>query len=371
MLSKRQFEKDISEEGLMVNRQKHICLEEKEMGCRPWSDLHVDILNLIIGRLPMIIDQIRFRVVCKNWHLAKIRYERNLPWLLGHLWGFDSNNGGDMAQMISFHIPSPTQKFHITKNIVTEGQEFFDAGICASKYGWLLLQKSRKSLLFSPFSRKAIKLPKMKISFNRATFSSSPTSPDCICFAIESSKSSAKIRINLCSPGDLEWCTISVDGFRKAVEDVVYSDGKFYCVFSGGVLGAFYIAGGDWSVLTDMRPIAGIEVWSRLQLVDSNGELLLVCRSQDFHVFRFDWSKMVWKEIHKLGNQTLFLGCTSFAVAAEGKTSALADRIYYHGDGQRSYFYYLPTNKKYACEEFYPWVVCENRERIWIELPSL
>ncbi|XVF30702.1 hypothetical protein REPUB_Repub16aG0080900 [Reevesia pubescens] len=239
---------------------------------RSWSDLPVDILNLITGRLPTIVDQIRFRFVCKNWHLAIVHpYERNIPWILGHLWHFDFNNGGAMAQLISFHIPSPNHQFHIKNNIVTQEQEFCGAGICASKYGWLLLQQSHKAFFYSPFSRKAIKLPNMKISFNRATFSSSPTSPDCICFAIQSSKSSNKIGISICSPGDLQWCTIALDGFKKAVEDVVYSNGNFYCVFSGGVLGAFCVAAHDWSVLTAMEPIIGIQFWSRSQLVESNG----------------------------------------------------------------------------------------------------
>ncbi|XP_022746565.1 F-box protein At3g56470-like [Durio zibethinus] len=356
----------------MADGQKHICCAEgKQMQYRPWSHLPVDILNLIIRRLPKIIDQIYFRFVCKNWHLAKVpQYEGNVPWLLGLQWDFDINNGGAMTQLSSFHIPSPNNQFHITKSIVKKEEEFFGAGICASKYGWLLLQKSNKSFFYSPFSRKAIKLPNMEINFNRATFSSSPTSPDCICFVIESSKSIAKIRISICSPGGLEWRTIAVDGFKRAVEDVVYSNGCFYCVFSGGVLGAFYVAGRDWRVLTDMEPIIGIQFWARSQLVESNGELLLVCRSTNFHVFRFDWSEMGWIEIHKLGNQALFLGCTSFAIAAEWKTSALADRIYYHGECHRSYFYYLPTNKKYACEDFYPWVVHDAMERVWIEPPS-
>ncbi|XVF56789.1 hypothetical protein PTKIN_Ptkin06aG0148400 [Pterospermum kingtungense] len=340
------------------------------MGCRPWSDLPVEILNLIIRRLSMIIDQIRFRLVCKNWHLAEVpEYESNVPWLLGFLWHFDLGVGDAMTQLISFHIPSPNNQCQITKNIVKEELELFGAGICASKYGWLLLQQSDKAFFYSPFSGKAIKLPNMEINFNRATFSSSPTSPDCICFAIQSSKSSDKIRFSICSPGNLEWCTIEVDGFNKAVEDVVYSNGNFYCVFSGGVLGAFYVASCHWSMLTCMEPIIEMQVWSRSRLVESNEELLLVCCSKDFHVFRFNWAKMGWRKINKLANQALFLCCSSFAAAAEGNTSALADRIYYHSNQHRSCFYDLHTKKRYACEDFYPWVLHDATETIWIQPP--
>ncbi|XVF56788.1 hypothetical protein PTKIN_Ptkin06aG0148300 [Pterospermum kingtungense] len=278
-----------------------------QMGCRPWSDLPLDILNLIIRRLPTNIDQIHFRLVCKNWHLAELPgYESNIPWLLSFHWHFDL--GDDMAQLISFHIPSRSNRCQITKNMVEEELELYGAEICASKYGWLLLQKSDKAYFYNPFSRKAIKLPNMDIDFNRATFSSSPISPDCICFAIQSSKSSDKIRFSICSPGNLEWCTIEVDGFNKAVEDVVYSNGNFYCIFSGGILGAFCVASCNWSMLTCMEPIIEMQVWSRSSFVESNGELLLVFCSTNFHVYRFDWPEMGWIEIHKLGNQALFLG---------------------------------------------------------------
>ena len=35
----------------------------------PWSDLHIDILVCIMGRL-CYVDQIHFRAVCKNWRLV-------------------------------------------------------------------------------------------------------------------------------------------------------------------------------------------------------------------------------------------------------------------------------------------------------------
>ncbi|XVF56787.1 hypothetical protein PTKIN_Ptkin06aG0148200 [Pterospermum kingtungense] len=307
-----------------------------QMGCRPWSDLPVDVLNLTLD------DFLR----------ASIKFT------------FDAT-----TQLFSFHIPSPNNQCRITKYIVEEELELFGAEICASKYGWLLLQQSDKAFFYSAFSRKAIKLPNMEIDFNRATFSSSPTSPDCICFAIQSSKSSDKIRFSICSPGNLEWCTIEVDGFNKAVEDVVYSNGNFYCVFSGGLLGAFDVASCDCSVLTYTVPIIRMQILSRSCLVESNGELLLVLCSTNFHVYKFGRSKMGWREIHELGNQALFLGCTSFAAAAEGNTSALADRVYYHGNGHRSCFYDLHTKERYACEDFYPWVLHDATERIWIQPP--
>ncbi|OMO88768.1 hypothetical protein COLO4_20081 [Corchorus olitorius] len=181
------------------------------MESRPWYDLPVEILNLIQSRLP-VAEQIRFRIVCKSWHLVEAHhFERNLPWVLCHFWD-------DSGPNCSFHIPSPNQT-HILSDHVME--YLWDAGICASKHGWLLLQQSNETFFFNPFSNKVIKLPSMHISFNRATFSSTPTSPDCICFAIGSSKSSDKILISTCSPGDLKWRIVTLDGFNKAVEDVV------------------------------------------------------------------------------------------------------------------------------------------------------
>lgn len=333
-----------------------------------WSDLPSDILNEIIRRL-YFVDRIYFRATCTSWRLAHCdRSAGELPCLLTHNWSWDNN--GNMLSICKYHYPSVNRTFKNKHIIETENwEDIFGASVCASKYGWLLLQKSEKTFLYNPFSREILKLPDMNVSFNRSTFSSDPTSPDCLFFCVQSSKSSNTITISTCQRNDLEWRTHTFDGFCRVIEDVVYSNKSLYCVFSGGVMGSFSIESQDWNLLTDMEPITGISIRYRVQMVESDGQLLLVCPSSRLHIFEFDWWQKGWVPKNGLGNRALFLGCSSFAISTSENTADLADKIYYHGDVTR--FYSLRTHKSYQCSNYYPGETSRGPERIWIELPQL
>ncbi|XP_050270019.1 F-box protein At4g00893-like isoform X1 [Quercus robur] len=360
------FWKDSSKDtSMMENRHKHLSgCEGNSRELRSWSNLPVDVFNIIGRQLDFI------KRVCKNSRkiqaVGPIFETLPVPWLMEHSWGFD----GNVYSLCSFHLPIENQS-HVTYNKI-EGKELNDAVICASKFGWLLLQKSTLSFFYNPYTKTIIKLPDLDINFNRSTFSSVPTSPDCVCFAIQSSKNSSKMWLSTCQPGDRKWSsTVKFVGPKKAVEDVVYSNGTFYCVFSEGALGAFCVADSDWSLLTDVDLIPGEMFSSRAHMVESNGQLWLVCPSGSkcFKVFKFDWLEKTWDRTHALGCQALFLGCTSFSVSAEGETSGFAERIYYHRDTYSSY-YSLETKQSYKCT-FYPRVNKHGPERIWIQPPKI
>jgi hypothetical protein len=334
---------------------------------RQWSDIPLDVLNIIAEQLD-VVDQIYLRAVCKNWRQIQIvRPNKKLPWLMGLSWAFDEN----VYSVCSFYRPSANQSY-ITYNNIFEREEFKDlrgAAICASKYGWLLLQKSSLSFFYNPYTKSIIKLPDLDLSFNRTTFSSVPTSPDCFCCVIQSSKSNDKIYLSMCRPGDCQWSTLKLDGFRRAVVDVVYSNGTFYCVFSGGALGAFCVADRHWSLLTNRELISRDLFHSRAHMVESKGQLLLVCPSKFFEVFKFDCLAKTWLKINTLGCQALFLGCTSFSVSAEGDTLGFAERIYYHCE-LYSHYYSMETKQSDRCT-FYPWDTKRGTERIWIQPPEI
>ncbi|CAK9184242.1 unnamed protein product [Ilex paraguariensis] len=348
----------------MANKRRH----EGEIE-RSWSDLPIDVSNEITGRL-YLFDRIRFRGVCKKWRLADcVQPAQKLPWLMTHSWGWDSS--GNILSECKFHCPPPDRPFTKEHKMEVENwDDLFGASVCASKFGWLLLQRSEKVFCYNPYAEEILNLPDIDISFNRSTFSSIPTLPDCVFFVLYSSKGCDRIRISICHHGDLQWTTDTYDGLSLAIEDVVYSYGTFYCVFSGGVLGAYSVSFQEWKLLTGMGPITGITFRSRIQMVESDGDLLLVCPSESFHIFRFDWSLMAWVKQNSLGNKALLLGCTSYSVSAVKETSALADRIYYHGD-KTTWFYSLETHKHHKCSEFYPWVTQRATEKIWIEPPQV
>ncbi|KAK7842654.1 f-box protein, partial [Quercus suber] len=266
-----------------------------------------------VGTLGRQLDFIKR--VCKNSRkiqaVGPIFETLPVPWLMEHSWGFD----GSVYSLSSFHLPIENQS-HVIYNKI-EGKELNDAVICASKFGWLLLQKSTLSFFYNPYTKTIIKLPDLDINFNRSTFSSVPTSPDCVCFAIQSSKNSSKMWLSTCQPGDRKWSTtVKFAGPKRAVEDVVYSNGAFYCVFTGGALGAFCVAHCYWSLLTGVDLIPAVLYDSRAHMVESNGQLWIVYRS-----------------------------------------------------GFNSY-YSLKTKQSYQCT-FYPWVTKRRPERLWIQPPEL
>jgi hypothetical protein len=353
---------------IMINRRRHniIGFEENGAECREWSDLPVNVLDIIAARLDAL-DQIYFRAVCKNWgQTQRFTVTKKLPWLMGHSWACDQN----VYSVCSFYRPSANPSHVPYSKIEKEVfKVLHGAAICASKFGWLLLQKSSFSFFYNPYTKSIIKLPDLDLSFNRTTFSSVPTSPDCFCFVIQSTKNDGKIYLSICQPGDNQWSTLILDGFRRAVEDVVFSNGTFYCVFNRGALGAFRVADQHWSLLTNRNPISRVFFQSRAHMVDSNGELWLVCPFKGFEVFRFDWSTMTWVKANTLGCQALFLGCTSLAVSAEGETSGFAERIYYQ-HGIHNYCYSMETKQSNQCA-LYLLDTTGGSERVWIQPPEI
>ncbi|CAK9184243.1 unnamed protein product [Ilex paraguariensis] len=116
-------------------------------------------------------------------------------------------------------------------------------------------------------------------------------------------------------------------GFTLVIEDVLYDNGTFYCVFPGGVLGAYSLASQELKLLTDMMPILNVTFRSEIRVVESDGT--------------FCWYILLWALIFSglivtddlgrarcLQNKALLLCCTSYSISAEKNTSALVDNFY-------------------------------------------
>ncbi|CAL9108384.1 unnamed protein product [Musa textilis] len=75
------------------------------------------------------------------------------------------------------------------------------------KAGWLLAARERQLFFFNPFSTQVINLvmyPGRKHTVRLFTFTSPPTSPDCVVFAVHRFGDS-ELEIGRCSVGDDEW----------------------------------------------------------------------------------------------------------------------------------------------------------------------
>lgn len=135
---------------------------------QPWSDLPDDILELITDKMSSITGLTRFRSVYKNWNsFKKIRpLPDQHPWLLSY-----DDNGCRLFQ--------PFSKIKICKSDFS----FKDFHVLASKKGWLLLchrTSPATAIAYSPFTTEVSTLPPIK--FKSASFSTSPSDPDCVFF---------------------------------------------------------------------------------------------------------------------------------------------------------------------------------------------
>jgi hypothetical protein len=53
--------------------------EAEEPHDRPWADLQVDILSVVVGRLPLVEDRARLRSICRAWRAAARIHRRPPP----------------------------------------------------------------------------------------------------------------------------------------------------------------------------------------------------------------------------------------------------------------------------------------------------
>ncbi|KAJ4977149.1 hypothetical protein NE237_002255 [Protea cynaroides] len=177
--------------GRKTTRKTHKPVIVDEL--RPWSELHTELLELIMSRL-CIEDVVRLSFVCKNWlYVAHSLHVINQSPLL--LFFFPLKNG-------KFKFFDPSQgKFYFD-----EFPELRYLYIDCSKDGRLLFSGSMDCMfLFNPFTKSKINLPYCRsfpCSYMRVALSCGATSPDCVVFAIEDVDEFRGVSIGICRPGD-------------------------------------------------------------------------------------------------------------------------------------------------------------------------
>eukprot|EP00268_Persea_americana_P002022 TRINITY_DN10601_c0_g1_i2.p1 TRINITY_DN10601_c0_g1~~TRINITY_DN10601_c0_g1_i2.p1 ORF type:complete len:328 (-),score=34.52 TRINITY_DN10601_c0_g1_i2:96-1079(-) len=211
--------------------------------------------------------------------------------------------------------------------------ELHGASFHFSKGSWLLVSANIASIFsFNPFTKERIDLPNLPGVFSAVSFSSLPTSPDCVVFAVINCKPYDGILIRTCSPGAQSWTHLFLgEGvfplFHVDGTNPVFHNGLFYCPGQQGNLGVYNIIEDTWNVLKNPMPLE--LPMGHCFLIEFNGELLLVyhLRTQ-IHIFSLDKSKMVWDEVVVLEDVTLFLSrSTSVAmmVNKEGTATSIRD----------------------------------------------
>lgn len=317
------------------------------------SDLSNDIL-ITIALLLSYCDLVRLATLCKTFHrlavyVVQLQRRRDIPWLMD-IDRYTLHSNIFKSELLDFQF---NQSFSLSKIIGSQVRELLYIGsVVASKYGWLLITESRfptnpKYCFCSPLTNEIIQLPPIGSDdyFIGATFSSPPTSSDCVVFLI-CKRGLTKAKRNICSIStcnlrERRWTTYTSNVPPEAqIWEVAYVNGSFYCAFTDGstvLLGTFNVALQDWTIV-DYSSSIEIKPCDCVYLVDSDGELLLmVLRNHRFgRVYsvchQFNRLRKDWTLIESLGNQVLFFSDKgSIVVPAVGVVSAFANMIVWLG----------------------------------------
>ncbi|KAJ4769564.1 F-box protein family-like [Rhynchospora pubera] len=342
---------------------------------RPWADLPIELVQLLLPRLNLI-DCLRLPSICKAWNSVSnyIQDAKVYPWLLYSandsclLRLVDPIYGKAYSIDMKWFGPVNNLMFHYSKD------------------GWVLASKENKYLfLINPLTRESIGLPDMDHAiFTVMSFSSSPTNLDCVVFIVQFADFDV-MEILTWSPGADEWSMMSFNNeFGLFVPcNPVFTREEFYFYKLNGEILVYNPKKKTMQTLAIKAPIEITEPIEmeeefvtriiQCHLMETRGDLLTVFRksSKDpLRIFKLDRLNMVWSEVDDVGDLTVFLNHkTSFAKSCLEKRchnliylSGFADE---HCKSITSYS--LETNK------YYP-VDCYHHKQpmncIWIE-PSL
>ncbi|XP_074322220.1 F-box protein At3g56470-like isoform X2 [Apium graveolens] len=350
-----------------------------------WSELDSNLLSEILGRLSLT-DQARFRAVCKTWFAAP-SITLNSSFLLSPWWvefnrktyefelydtSLSSPSQLASIQHISFTkfgIPAPS---HFDVKVTPDHDWFF---ISVIKHGLFSWTHTFYFLVFSPLTKKIIKLPKFhqsslrfSLSFNsvvfslsqygcfrfRPAFSARPDSPDCVFFLLDTHNASHNFVILTCRVGDKEWTARQfkpVPEFVPAHCRPVYLGGMLYIVSPFGQLASFDFVNEDfWFDNLILDDLFVQNIFSKLaaRMFSLNGELMILFfrpiskKNVNLHgipcLKRYDWSTKLWIPVSTLGDKALFVGqkingLSEFCTEVRRNNGILSDKIYQVFDG--------------------------------------
>jgi hypothetical protein len=323
---------------------------------RPWDDLPMDLLEFLVRHVSLV-DSIHLFAVCKVWNLTSnsIPLAKTCPWLMyqekldGTYKLLDSSNGKEYTKKIE--LPSfvfPTQ-------------------MLCSKDGWVIVLGGNGAMfMVNPMIQHVVKLPALEVTyedFHGITFTSIPTSLDCVVIGICTDRCDNSIEFHVWHSGEEEWMIIYDDEipFCIANTNPVFLNGKLYYLGETGELGVFDPVEQSWVTLDKPKPVymedheppfRGTEDCYLLEL---GGDLVSVFRYNYFNyeicVYKLDRLKMEWIQLEDFAGWTIFLDPrSSFAKPSQHKSS-WSNKIFftaiYSGTTKTSCASYCMESKRY------------------------
>ncbi|XP_058224820.1 F-box/kelch-repeat protein At1g57790-like [Rhododendron vialii] len=295
--------------------------ESKKELNRDWASLPTDLLCLMLPHL-FLGDIKRFHNVCRSWRLTPTLSVQS-PVLM--------SIGNDNTRCKFFH---PLYKSPYSMYI----PELFGAVPRFCKDGWMLMSRGEHSMFFlNPFTKALINLPDLPdiYDFGGITFTSSPTSSDCMVFGIYVNHDEKFFSISTICRGEESWQVLHGENnspFFLSHCNPVFHHGEFYCLGQHGNLGVYNPDEDYWTILDkphrqQLDPFLSHE---HNFLVECNGELLSVSLSfmgKSISVSKLDSVEMTWHKVDSLVDQMLFVSNTS-SLSAMRVVQGMENKIY-------------------------------------------
>ena len=294
----------------------------EDQEARDWSQLSIDLLELILGLLS-IVDHLRFGWVCRSWRSARLSLRAScralqkprVPMLLRDNWWYTHRHR-------PFLDPSDGRSYTLTL-IELYGH------LCVGSFGsWLIMVPScqRYCYLYNPFTVTKYKLPNgyWMNTFSPLAVSSEPFAQDFAMLIVDG------IQGYLCCirAGEQKWSFHKYDwGNDSVIDQVVAVKGKFYALTSSGRLAHIEFDRNPILVWGDetqrVQFDRGVE---HARMVESDGELLVVilrCRlrslqlenaqpeitPQPLRIFKLDATSSMWIDAEDMmRDRMLFIG---------------------------------------------------------------
>ncbi|KAK3123557.1 hypothetical protein QOZ80_8AG0632720 [Eleusine coracana subsp. coracana] len=217
----------------------------------------------------------------------------------------------------------------------------------SSKDGWVIVSTSLEDdeiFIINPFTEDHVQPPFLDgfYRYSGVTFSSAPTSSDCIVFGACSSHSGKFLIMETWRSGEDDWSQFGfereAEPFPVAHSNPVYFREEFYVLGRKGNMAVFNPNDKTWRVLDKPEPI-----YAELHVFGDDHEGAKFCYLVE----------MAWVEVEDIGGAALCVDYrASFGVVSPGAGNG--NRIYfprYTEDGKRAAFYDMET--KTYCPAFY------------------
>lgn len=281
-----------------------------------FSDFPYDLLQLVVSHLPLK-DNIRASTVSKTWQQAclSVRVPDRPPWLIY----FSKTEESSSCEL---YDPSMQRRYYLSF------PELSGSRVCHSNEGWLLMYNPNSFHLFffNPFARDLIPLPPLWMAYDqRMAFSCAPTSTACLLFTVANvNVENNNITVKTCCPNnDKEWNTFV---FRNQLpvsstfEQIVFSNGVFYCLTNTEHLSIFDPSSNSWNVLISGLPLRH-HGSNGCFMTQHQGEIYLVYMYSHKNptVLRLDPTSCEWTERKTLGGLTIYASALSSETRAEQK----------------------------------------------------